>query len=1097
MARGRAFGYVIALCAIAVALALLFPRPALIGLALASVGGGLAFFIAWYVVSVGRIRPPGTGASHADSGPDVRLPQPPSGTEATAPPEPPSPVASETVPVVLSRDRLRVLLAHPRPLDRSGQMAAARVAHQLIVDALKQHNPDVELAALWPATPEALQKAMASQAHYHIAVIETEPSRTGILLENTSGLAEELSYRQLGNLLVSGEIRLLVLRQVGPGQAIAVPTEELLQKSLGTIVIVPPSLSDDTWSQLLAQLVNSIAQGEVVARALTSSMALLDNAGVTGRERPTIVGSDWRSLVDRATDRQGLKLGRTPGARGLRWQPWFRDGTQTLSRLLTVLRGGAKAVCLAGKSGKGVTSLAIEAGHRLSQDYSLVHYVDCAGMARQSAEDVLARIAIALGCKVNNEADLADAVAAALQRKLSLIIVDGVDRLPESDIERLVTLAEACQSGTAFLFTAEHPVQAVGTTVTAEGLDLAGALAWIRWLGRHERFEVVRDISEDSVRALLSGTGANALGMRLAVGLSDRLGLLQAVRTARDAGTLDALLAIAIQRCGRRDLEAAAVLCTLPGPLSTDFVSSVVGHDAATPLQNLARAGLTVETATDGAWQLHPHVKAALAKQMPPDSALMDRVAAALTENAKALAWRARTAESPDQRQDTDGELLQMLSNYQAALLAASSESGPLAGRAALVRDIASALAPALRRWGLVFEALKVTLAGEDAARRLEDYGARGYLLMEAAENWRLAKDYGAAAAGYEEAATVLEQAKDLRYAAEALVRLSAMHWESGNPAAARGPLERALAWLERLQDLPGQVRVLTALGDSARMAKDAKAAEYYKQALALLPGQPGAELSTARLHYALARHYADAADYVSAADEFALAVEAFTAAGDQEGRLQAYRGLGQAYLRLDDRERALQALERAAHLEEREAFSGVDAAVDLGQAYLRQKRWDEALDFQRRALSRALASGDRRAVAIAQNGMGNALLELGERKEAVKAYEEAAAVFSAIGDDAGLARTYNNLAVAYRRAGNWEKARQYLDLAAASMERRGDKAGLSSVYNNLGLLLASQRKPREAAKFYERSLALRDELGDLYGARLTRANIQALRAGD
>jgi len=389
-----------------------------------------------------------------------------------------------------------------------------------------------------------------------------------------------------------------------------------------------------------------------------------------------------------------------------------------------------------------------------------------------------------------------------------------------------------------------------------------------------------------------------------------------------------------------------------------------------------------------------------------------------------------------------------------------------------------------------------LTLVGEEAARRLGDHRARGYLFLEAAESHRESREMDSAATCYEEAAHSLELAKDHQRVASALIRLGAMWWEVGESPAACDAFERALPWLQRVHDIRAQASVLAVLGDIANQEDAEEAIDYYTEALRLLESQDGATQQVACIHYALGRAYSQRGRNADAADEYAKALEAFTAAGDVEGRVQAYRALGQAYLRLDDRERAVQVLERAAQLEERQTL-GVDAALNLGRAYMREKRWQEALEHQRRALSRAILANDRRNMALAYNSLGNALLESGDRRQAIKAYEEAVAIWQELGDDVGLAKTYNNLAVAYRRAGRWDQARRLLDKAAYFLEKRDDKDTLASVYNNIGLILAAQRKQREAVKFYERSLALKDELGDLYGANITKLNLQALSRRD
>ena len=1083
--------YALAIAAAVVLLVLFLPSRTSVGIALAIAGGILAVLFTWLVTVFAS----NVGHSPANRQKDTNE------TAARSSPLPATPVSAPPpvtgIPLVptsteMVRDRLRLLLILVRPLDADQHQAPARVAYQQISAILAKGNPDLEITTVWPPTLESLHKALQDRPCYHLAIIETTVGPHGVALENQDGLATEVAATQIATMLAEdGRIHLLLLRLTADGE---VPADMLLRNGLDTLITVPASLPAEAWIGVLGEFVRSLVQGDVIARAFNIANVYLDRLEVGSRVRFGIAGRNWYSLVDRVTDGRGTRFSNVPFADGLRWQPWFRDRAENLSHLLQAVEQGAKAVAVVGERGAGITSLGIEAGHRLASAFANVVYVDCAALACPTADSALAYLARTISCSVIQEPMLVDAIAYSLKQRPTLVLLAHVHVLAPAERDRLAAMTESLPSGSCCIFLTSEPLPEVPTAVAMSPMSAKGVTSYLEWLARSEGLTVLGNMSEESVQALIKATNSNPLSIRLAVGLSERLGLLQSIRTARDAASLDGLIAIVLDSLSQRDTETASVLCQVPSPLPPDLISAILGRDAIPSLARLKRAGLMIETAYPSGYQLHPCIKRVLLTKQPADDRLLTKVANAVAGKARTIASKQR-AGAMEELDSIRDEIEMLLESFLLIMDWAGAEAGPVSGRMDVVRDVALVVAPALRSAGLIYEAIKVSGSGEEAAQRLEDFGARGILLLETAENYRECRDLAAAAACYEEAAHTLELAKDYRRVADTLIRLGTMYWEANDLAAARGPFERALNWLERLQDLSGQVSALIVLGHIARARAEPSATTYYQKALSLTSGQPEMAQQVGQIHYALGRSHMEAGEALAAASEYTKAAESFLAADDSEGRMQAYLALGQAYLQLDDRERAVQALKKAAYLEEQNTM-GIDASIDLSLAYMRERRWQEALDHQQRALSRALISGDRRAVAQAQNALGNVFLELGERTQAVQAYEEAATIWQELHDEAGLARTYNNLAVAYRRMGYWDKARQYLDKAVQFLEKGGDKNTLASVYNNIGLILAAQHKDKEAARFYERSLALKAELGDLYGANITNANLRALSLG-
>ncbi|NPV09508.1 MAG: tetratricopeptide repeat protein [Anaerolineae bacterium] len=1088
----------------ALLLALVRPTDLTVAVALVLVGGAVAYLLASGVLQLGtRLKPQGDAdadeaagrsTEETDSHPDQSL------AGELAPTSPPPEPDHLSV-----RDRLRVLLLLSRPLNVSfarpqrsptgssdqthSAQAPARVAWQAIVQALADRQSDVELATVWPPTEASLETAMRASPRYHLLVIEAPLSDGLPLFEGETGEARRLNAGRLADCLAIGRVRAVVIRSLSPAAA---DTQALIDAGIETVVSVPSALSDSDWTGALAQIVSGLSRGETLGRVVGDVAAGLDTADVASRLRPVLAGSNWYSLVDRGGDGLGLRLVNQPLYPELRRQNWFRDRGPALRHLLGLVRPGWAGLLPVGPPGSGVTSLAIEVAHRLSSRYERVIHVECSALVQADLASVLESLALSLGCLVLNQQALLESVVGELRRRPALVLVDEAELLAQADRERLLSLDGHLGPSSVLLLCATDDGE---TAFTSDGLDAEGAVAWVRWLGQQEGMGFLSSVSDRSVQALVEGLAGNPLAMRLALGQAGPLGLLQSVRSARAVGSLDGVLRLVLARLTPRQRDAASVLALIPGPVQEDVVSAALGRDARPALEEMQRLGLLADSLYEGEYRLHPLVRADMA-QHRPDSRACIRLAEALAARARSL--YARIEEDGDTaRQEAISEILALWPSLLTALGWASAATGPLAGRLDLVRDICQALAPILRERRLLCYALQMARRGEEAAALVSDHVARGRFLLEAAEAERDAGHTEEASSRLAAAADAFERAHDYRRAAHALVRLGTMHWEGRRLADARGPFERALTCLQRIGEVEAQVNALMVLGHIAGQEESCqRAKEYYQQAARALEKEEGHLLLRAQVHYALGRCHSDLADFREAAQAYALALEAFTAAGDLDGRIQACRSLGKVYLKLADRERAVQALERAAQLEERAPF-GLDASMDLLRIYMRERRWQEALEHQQRALARARAAGDGRGLALAHNGMGSVLLELGNRKLASEHFLEAARLWEELGDDVGLAWAYNNLGVADRRSGKWEEARAHLTRAAQLLEKRGEKNALASVYNNMGLILAAQRREREAARFYERSLALKEELGDLYGTRMTEQNLKKLNSRD
>jgi len=150
-------------------------------------------------------------------------------------------------------------------------------------------------------------------------------------------------------------------------------------------------------------------------------------------------------------------------------------------------------------------------------------------------------------------------------------------------------------------------------------------------------------------------------------------------------------------------------------------------------------------------------------------------------------------------------------------------------------------------------------------------------------------------------------------------------------------------------------------------------------------------------------------------------------------------------------------AAEAIVHLAEAQRLAPDDPSYlsDLGHAYFRAERLEEAADAYRRALRL------RPDFADAHFSLGNILRREGKRIEAAAAYRRA------IAGHAGIAAFYVNLGVTLHELAQFEEAvtvlREAVALAPGSVEVR----------YNLAVVLAAQRRHDEAIECYRAAIAL------------------------
>jgi DNA-binding SARP family transcriptional activator/tetratricopeptide (TPR) repeat protein len=151
-----------------------------------------------------------------------------------------------------------------------------------------------------------------------------------------------------------------------------------------------------------------------------------------------------------------------------------------------------------------------------------------------------------------------------------------------------------------------------------------------------------------------------------------------------------------------------------------------------------------------------------------------------------------------------------------------------------------------------------------------------------------------------------------------------------------------------------------------------------------------------------------------------------------------------------------------------------------------------------RTALAVARRSGDPAAEAYAHRDLGVAYERLGRYDEALESLDAGLTIFRRIGDLSGQARSLNSIGVIHHRQGRYPKALRRHQEALAIHRRLGDRNGAARSLNNLGVSYQRQARFARAQECYQECLALFQELGDrrIEAAILTNLGVVHERQG-
>ncbi|MFE7530910.1 ATP-binding protein [Kitasatospora sp. NPDC057542] len=229
--------------------------------------------------------------------------------------------------------------------------------------------------------------------------------------------------------------------------------------------------------------------------------------------------------------------------------------------------------------------------------------------------------------------------------------------------------------------------------------------------------------------------------------------------------------------------------------------------------------------------------------------------------------------------------------------------------------------------------------------------------------------------------------------------------------------------------------------------------------------------------YLALRRRLEDLLTVTTIARDVALAT------GNQRNTASAWTNLGTALKELRRFEEAEQAHRTAITTFQQldDKHGEASAWTNLGNVLTGLRRFEEAEQAHRTAITTYQQLDDKHAEARAWNNLGNALTELRRFEEAEQAHRTATTTYQQLDDKHAEAMAWHNLGATFTDLRRFEEAEQAHRTAITAYRQLDDKHGEAVAWGNLGAALRGRGEFGPAVEAGERAVAMFEVLGDEY----------------
>ncbi len=317
---------------------------------------------------------------------------------------------------------------------------------------------------------------------------------------------------------------------------------------------------------------------------------------------------------------------------------------------------------------------------------------------------------------------------------------------------------------------------------------------------------------------------------------------------------------------------------------------------------------------------------------------------------------------------------------------------------------------------------------------------------------------------------------------------------------------DQALLLAKSLNDNQGIATALSNLGHNySAQGFDSLALRAYDHAISLYREINNTK-GIARLKYNKGLVYFNQSDYHRAKDNNQEAFEEFEKEKDTFLMAKMLNSIGINEMYLTQYPEALTSYLKAKRLYEDLKLTGdlqyASTNSNIGLLYARLEKWDQALEYQQKALQLFREVEFKEGIANALANLGRIYEGMGNPEKGISLYGESHAIMERNHNERGMASALTNMGIAYTGMGDYTKAIPYFQQTRTIYERLKNTNNLSIVHRNLADCFKNLPSPGNlemAEMHYRTSLNYAKQAGSLnlqYDALENLAQMQA-KKGD
>ncbi len=155
------------------------------------------------------------------------------------------------------------------------------------------------------------------------------------------------------------------------------------------------------------------------------------------------------------------------------------------------------------------------------------------------------------------------------------------------------------------------------------------------------------------------------------------------------------------------------------------------------------------------------------------------------------------------------------------------------------------------------------------------------------------------------------------------------------------------------------------------------------------------------------------------------------------------------------------------------DTYFEANALGGLGLTYLREERYDEAIDWLSAALDKSRASNNPALSAVVITNLGWCRYKLGDLDRASELFEQSASLFEELGMLRQQRGSFNDLGLVRYDQQNYPDAKQYLNRSLSIGRQINDKTAIAMCLDNIAMLAIQLKQFDEAERFNDEALDL------------------------